>query len=161
LKQAPLKADMRRITAGMVIGVGLGGFVDGIVFHQILQWHSMGSAVLPPTTMGAMHQNMRWDGLFHAATWTVTVVGVYMLRGAPEHGPVSGRRAFTGEMLAGWGGFNLLEGVIDHHILQLHHVRDLPLHVPAYDWLFLGLGGGGLLAAGWMLIVSARARTGP
>ena len=23
----------------MLLGIGLGGFVDGIVFHQILQWH--------------------------------------------------------------------------------------------------------------------------
>ena len=26
---------------GIVIGVGLGGFVDGILLHQILQWHHM------------------------------------------------------------------------------------------------------------------------
>ena len=24
---------------GLLLGVGLGGFVDGIVFHQVLQWH--------------------------------------------------------------------------------------------------------------------------
>jgi Predicted membrane protein (DUF2243) len=50
--------------AGIVLGVGLGGFVDGITLHQIMQWHNMGSAVLPPTTMDAMAQNMVWDGLF-------------------------------------------------------------------------------------------------
>ena len=54
--------------AGIVLGLGLGGFVDGITLHQIMQWHNMGSAVLPPTTMDAMAQNMVWDGLFHAAT---------------------------------------------------------------------------------------------
>ena len=33
--------------AGIVLGLGLGGFVDGIALHQIMQWHNMGSAVLP------------------------------------------------------------------------------------------------------------------
>ena len=27
-------------------------------------------------------------------------------------------------LLLGWGVFNLVEGVIDHQILQIHHVRD-------------------------------------
>ena len=49
--------------AGIVLGLGLGGFVDGITLHQIMQWHNMGSAVLPPTTMDAMAHNMVWDGM--------------------------------------------------------------------------------------------------
>lgn len=53
--------------SGVVMGVGMGGFVDGIVLHQILQWHNMGSAVLRPDTMMAMKQNMVRDGLFQAA----------------------------------------------------------------------------------------------
>ena len=53
-------------------------------------------------------------------------------------------------MLLGWGGFNLVEGLIDHHLLNLHHVRDLPAHVPAYDWLFLLVGGVGFaVVGGW------------
>ena len=40
--------------AGILLGIGLGGFVDGIALHQIAQWHNMGSAILPPTTMDAM-----------------------------------------------------------------------------------------------------------
>ncbi|PMR77900.1 DUF2243 domain-containing protein [Billgrantia endophytica] len=35
--------ELRRARIGGVIpGVGMGGFVDGILLHQILQWHSMG-----------------------------------------------------------------------------------------------------------------------
>jgi uncharacterized membrane protein len=122
---------MQRLRAGILLGVGLGGFVDGIVLHQIAQWHNMGSAVVPPTTMEAMGQNMVWDGLFHAAMWVITLIGVYLLWAD------SSRRSrdetasnFTGQLIFGWGGFNLLEGVIDHHLLNLHHVRDLPVHVP-------------------------------
>ena len=50
--------------AGIVLGLGLGGFVDGIALHQIMQWHNMGSAVLPPTTMDAMGQTWCGTGCF-------------------------------------------------------------------------------------------------
>ena len=65
--------------AGIALGIGLGGFVDGILLHQILQWHNMGSAVLPPVTMEAMRRNMAWDGLFHLAVWLVTLTGAFWL----------------------------------------------------------------------------------
>jgi Predicted membrane protein (DUF2243) len=43
----PLRDDARDTARtrprgpGILLGVGLGGFVDGIVLHQILQWHHM------------------------------------------------------------------------------------------------------------------------
>ena len=148
---------IKRVPSGIVLGLGLGGFIDGIVLHQILRWHNMGSAVLPPVTMEAMSQNMLWDGLFHAATWLLTVVGIYMLRREGDRGGAVGPAAFTGYLFLGWGAFNLIEGVVDHHLLDLHHVRDLPVHVPAYDWIFLTLGGVGLLTLGWGLVNWSRA----
>jgi uncharacterized membrane protein len=138
--------------AGIILGLGLGGFADGILLHQIIHWHNMGSAVVPPTTMDALAVNMRWDGLFHAAVWLMTLTGVYWLLADARKGkPLPDGKAFTGLMILGWGWFNLVEGVIDHHILELHHVRDLPAHVPLYDWLFLGIGGVGFSLLGWML----------
>ncbi len=29
---------MRMLSAGVILGIGLGGFADGIVLHQIMQW---------------------------------------------------------------------------------------------------------------------------
>lgn len=139
--------------AGIILGLGLGGFADGILLHQIIRWHNMGSAVVPPITMEAMERNMAWDGLFHAAVWVMTVVGVYWLLSDARTGqPLPDGKAFTGLLLLGWGLFNLVEGIIDHHILGLHHVRDLPSHVPLYDWLFLGIGGVGLILLGRLLL---------
>jgi uncharacterized membrane protein len=92
---------------------------------------------------------IRWDGLFHVAVWILTVIGVYRLVGDARRGVVLPTyREFTGQLLVGWGAFNLVEGIIDHHVLGLHHVRDLPLHVPAYDWLFLIVGGLGFMIVG-------------
>jgi uncharacterized membrane protein len=151
---------MRVLTAGIVLGVGLGGFIDGIALHQIAQWHNMGSAVLPPTTMHAMSQNMVWDGWFHLATWSITLAGVYMLWNDGRTGKLPAtRRILTGQLVFGWGAFNLVEGIIDHHLLELHHVRDMPVHVPLYDWLFLALGGAALLALGWVLMQPTRPRS--
>jgi len=148
---------MRVISAATILGIGLGGFLDGIVLHQIAQWHNMGSAIVPPVTMDAMRRNMAWDGLFHLATWTVTLVGILMLRhedrtrGGPEL-----LSSFVGHMVFGWGIFNLVEGIIDHQILNLHHVRDMPAHVPLYDWLFLGVGGVGTILLGVLIARAGR-----
>jgi uncharacterized membrane protein len=143
---------MRWVTGGVVLGIGLGGFVDGITLHQIAQWHNMGSAIVPPVTMDAMSRNMVWDGLFHLATLGITIIGVFMLWSAAHHRTMPETRTqLIGEMLLGWGLFNLVEGLIDHHLLGLHHVRDLPVHEPIYDWVFLAVGGVGLMLAGLVL----------
>ena len=142
----------RTRTAGLLLGVGLGGFIDGIALHQIAHWHQMLSWALPLDSMEAMRFNMQADGWFHLVMWLVTLAGVFVLwsavRGA---GPLPTTRTLCGHMLVGWGGFNLVEGSINHHVLELHHVRDLPMHVPLYDWLFLLIGGVGFILVGLVL----------
>jgi uncharacterized membrane protein len=136
----------------ILLGASLGGFADGILLHQIAQWHNMGSAVLPPTSMAAMEQNMRWDGFFHLAMLVATVFGVYWLHADARSGKACpGPRVLSGLLILGWGVFNLLEGIIDHHLLELHHVRDVPTHVPAYDWIFLAVAGVGFILLGLAL----------
>jgi uncharacterized membrane protein len=96
-----------------------------------------------------------WDGFFHLATWVVTVIGVWMLWNTARFGGRAiSATTFAGELVFGWGAFNLIEGIIDHHILQLHHVGDVPVHLPMYDWIFLSVGGGGLLLLGWLFMSS-------
>ncbi|HEX6266868.1 MAG TPA: DUF2243 domain-containing protein [Burkholderiales bacterium] len=144
-------------TAGVLLGIGLGGFVDGIVLHQIAQWHQMLSSIVPPDTMDAMKRNMMADGGFHAAVWIATFAGVLVLWSAVRGpGALPPTRHLLGSMLLGWGAFNLVEGIVDHHVLQLHHVRDLPQHVPAYDWIFLLAGGIGFILIGIALRAGRR-----
>lgn len=112
------------VGAGLLLGIGLGGFVDGIVLHQILQWHSMLSSRIPPTTLVDLKYNMIWDGLFHAVTWIVTAVGIGLLfRAGRRADAVWSGRTLLGAMLGGWGLFNLVEGIIDHQVLGIHHVH--------------------------------------
>ena len=138
-------------TPALLLGIGLGGFLDGIVLHQILQWHNMLSSVTPPTDLIAMKYNMVWDGLFHAATWIVTLVGVVLLfRAGRRDDVVWSGRIFAGTMLAGWGLFNFVEGIIDHFVLGLHHVHPGANQL-AWDIGFVAIGGVGFMLAGFLL----------
>ncbi|HEY0822557.1 MAG TPA: DUF2243 domain-containing protein [Ramlibacter sp.] len=39
-----MRAERRHlIAAALLLGAGMGGFVDGIVFHQLLEWHNIGA----------------------------------------------------------------------------------------------------------------------
>jgi uncharacterized membrane protein len=128
------------LSAGILLGTGLGGFVDGILFHQILQWHNMLSSIRPPTDLVAMKYNMVWDGLFHAFTWTMVSLGVWRLwvAGRRQDVPWS-TRTFVGALAMGWGLFNLVEGTIDHEILGVHHVHPGEAQL-AWDLGFLAFG---------------------
>jgi uncharacterized membrane protein len=135
-----------------LIGVGLGGFVDGIVLHQIMQWHNMLSNLYPPHTMENMRLNMVWDGVFHALVWVVTLVGICLLWSAASGGEsVPPRRAFVGALILGWGLFNLIEGLINHQLLALHYVKQVSNYT-VYNLTFLAVGGGLLVVVGWMLM---------
>ena len=144
------------ISAGTLLGIGLGGFVDGIVLHQMLQVHNMLSAKRPKDSIVNMEINMFWDGLFHAFTWMMTALGLWMLWRAVTRRDVllSGKTLF-GAMVFGWGLFNFVEGLIDHHVLHIHHVVER-LGVSVYDWAFLGVGGIGLMVLGWVIIGTDR-----
>jgi uncharacterized membrane protein len=143
------------MSAGLLLGVGLGGFLDGIVLHQVLQWHNMLSSRVPPTDVVSIKYNMVWDGLFHLFTWITTVVGVGLLwRAATKSDVPWSTSTFVGSVLLGWGAFNVVEGIIDHQLLALHHVHP-GIDQAAWDVAFL-LFGASLAAVGYALIASAR-----
>ena len=111
------------IAAGTTLGIGLGGFFDGILFHQLLQIHNMLSNWIPRTTLVNEEINMFWDGLFHAFCYLTTLAGLLMLWKAVKRSDLLLLdKLFSGSLLLGWGIFNLIEGLIDHELLQVHHV---------------------------------------
>ena len=127
------------VSAGILFGLGLGGFFDGIVLHQILQWHHMlTSAGYPPDSVENLKINTFWDGLFHASTYIFTGLGLYILwrYSRKNHIRWSGK-LLPGTFLMGFGIFNLVEGIIDHHLLGIHHVNET---VPREQWIFWDVG---------------------
>ncbi|OLF16336.1 DUF2243 domain-containing protein [Actinophytocola xanthii] len=145
---------------GTVLGLGLGGFVDGVLLHQLLQWHhllsssdtdNVGVPTYSPDTVPGLRMNTLWDGVFHTFTWLCVLVGLALLysRLSTSRGPVWRSAALWGWVLVGWGLFNLVEGVVDHHLLGIHHVRGGPNQL-WWDLGFLALGAA-LVAGGWLL----------
>ena len=140
------------------MGVGLGGFVDGILLHQVLQWHHMltgDNGGEPMNTVDGLEANTLVDGFFHIMTWIFVAVASTLAIRAWQRGELAPPwRAHVGMLLAGWGVFNLVEGLIDHQILGIHHVRDDLGGPIGWDLAFLGLGA--LLA----IVGLAMARSG-
>jgi uncharacterized membrane protein len=127
----------------LILGLGFGGFIDGILLHQILQWHHMlsGTEGHPMTTVAGLQTNTLVDGFFHVATWILVAVGSWlMLRAWQEGRAAPPWRTHLGLVLAGWGIFNVVEGLIDHQILGIHHVRDDLGRPIGWDLGFLALG---------------------
>jgi len=145
------------IAAGILMGAGLGGFLDGIVLHQILQWHNMLSSRIPPNDLVGAKINMAWDGYFHAGVWVLTVIGLALLwgAGARRDVPWSGK-SFLGSLVLGFGLFKLIEGLIDHHLLGIHHVYEYTDNKMPWDLGFLIGGGIALILAGWLILRAGR-----
>jgi uncharacterized membrane protein len=72
-------ADRRLVAAGATtLGFGFGGLVDGIVLHQVLQWHNLVSRVETNETLDGLQRNLFSDGVFHAATAALVAVGLLL-----------------------------------------------------------------------------------
>jgi uncharacterized membrane protein len=146
------------LSAGILFGLGLGGFFDGIVLHQVLQWHHMLSSWYPIDSLANLELNTLWDGIFHSTTYVFVVVGLFVLwRTAHRTHLDWSSRLLAGSLLIGWGLFNLIEGVIDHAILGVHHVNE---PMPRDRWIYWDAGfllwGAAMLVAGWLLVRAGR-----
>lgn len=149
--------DRRHVTPpklpGFLMGVGLGGFVDGIILHQVLQWHHLltDEGDFPMDTVQGLEGNTVADGFFHMATWVFVLAGMLVTVNAWQRGRLAPPwRKHVGMLLVGWGVFNLVEGIIDHQILGIHHVRDDLGGPLSWDIGFLVFGAL-LVLVGWAL----------
>jgi uncharacterized membrane protein len=144
---APAKAP------AFLFGMGVGGFVDGIVLHQVLQWHHMLSHTESGNTktVAGLELNTLADGVFHSAMWVLVVAAAVLTVRARRQGTLSARWSFhAGLVLCGWGVFNIIEGLVDHQLLQIHHVRDDLGGPLAWDLGFLAVSVV-LAVGGWFL----------
>lgn len=119
---------------GLVCGAGLAAFVDGILFHQILQWHHFVSDVEgnPTDTVAGLERNTLADGLFHAAGWLTLAAA----------------------MLAGGALFNLVDATLTHWVLGLHHIHEGSYELLS-DVIYFVVSAGLLAVA---LVLGGRAR---
>ncbi|MDX2140594.1 MAG: DUF2243 domain-containing protein [Chloroflexota bacterium] len=117
------KARRPLLRSGLVLGFGLGGFFDGIVLHQIFQLHHLTSSIYPMDTVAGLELNTFWDGIFHAAMYAITLIGLVLLwRALHRRGVPFAPRIVIGAIAVGFGIFHLFDSIINHWLLNLHHI---------------------------------------
>jgi uncharacterized membrane protein len=132
---------------GYVLGFALGGFFDGILLHQILQWHHLLSSI----DGDDIRFQVAADGYFHALMYVIAAVGLWMLwasRRTP--GEMSGRLLFAG-ILIGFGAWHVVDALLSHWLLGIHRIRMGSSSPLFWDLLWLGLFGLLPMILGWIM----------
>ncbi|HEX8470212.1 MAG TPA: DUF2243 domain-containing protein [Brevundimonas sp.] len=126
-----------------VIGVALSGFFDGILLHQVLQWHHLLSLV-PGETIQRLTTQILADGLFHVLMYGIALAGgawLWTRRHALAGDGASPQ--FWAGVIIGFGTWNIVDVTLFHWLLEIHHIRlDVaqPLVWDACWLLALGVG---------------------
>jgi len=106
-------------TGAFLLGMGVIGMLDGILFHQLLQWHS--------TNMHTDRQHqIVSDGIFHLGVTIIIFWASIVLWNSHPAETRDRNKLFVSGLLSGAGLFNFVEGIVNHHILSLHHVKPGP-----------------------------------
>ncbi|WP_345248608.1 DUF2243 domain-containing protein [Pigmentiphaga soli] len=125
--------------AGYLTGFGLSGFFDGILLHQILQWHHLLSAITRGV-LGDIRGQVMADGLFHAAMYVVAAAGLWLLyRSRATLALAGANRRLLADFWIGFGVWHVVDAVFSHWITGIHRIRmDSPTPL-AWDlaWLFV------------------------
>ena len=124
--------------AGFILGISLGGFFDGILLHQVLQWHHLLS--LMEGRSGDLPFQIAADGYFHVLMYAIAVVGLVLLW--RSHRRVEDRgRLLLSNILIGVGVWNIVDIAGFHWLIGIHRIRvDVP-NPMFWDLLWLGLFG--------------------
>jgi uncharacterized membrane protein len=148
------------IAAG-VLGFALGGFFDGILLHQVLQWHHFLSLV-PGEALRDIRAQILADGLFHVAVYAIAALGLWLLWRARGGLAAADGTRLLGAALLGFGIWQTVDVVGFHWVVGIHRIRvDVPDPL-LWDlgWLAV-IGLPPLLAGLWLRRSSAAGGAGP
>lgn len=116
--------------AGFWLGVAAGGFFDGILLHQILQWHHLLSTV-QVGVLGSLRGQVIADGLFHGLMYLLALVGGLLFwRNRRQLLQSGGAPRMHGAFWMGFGAWHLVDALVSHWLTGIHRVRmdtDSPL----------------------------------
>lgn len=119
-------ANRRPAFAAGVLGFALGGFFDGILLHQVLQWHHFLSLV-PGDALRDIRAQILADGMFHVAVYAITALGLWLLWRARGGLETAGGRRLLGAALLGFGVWQVVDVVVFHWVVGIHRIRvDVP-----------------------------------
>lgn len=145
-------AGLRKLRwAGVLLGFSLGGFFDGILLHQVLQWHHLLSNVQAAALQDVRAQ-MLADGLFHALMYFVAAWALVLLWKARADYAVPGAdRALSAQALIGFGGWHIVDSVFSHWITGIHRIRMDSPDPLLWDLLWFAVFGMAPLLVGWVM----------
>lgn len=130
----------------LLLGIALGGFFDGVLLHQILQWHHLLSLV---SGLDNLHAQVLWDGYFHVLMYLLAVIGLWGLW--REHARGAGIMGWPllGALIAGFGLWHIFDSLLSHWLLGIHRIR-IDSEVPLlWDLLWFFVFGLLPLGIGW------------
>lgn len=134
---------------GAVLGFALGGFFDGILLHQILQWHHLLSLV--PGILD-MRMQVLWDGYFHALMYVIAAASLWGLWCAHKHAGEAWGRPLLGALLVGFGLWHVVDSIASHWVLGIHRIKlDSPDPL-MWDLIWFVAFGIVPLAIGWFML---------
>lgn len=137
--------------AGFLLGFGLGGFFDGILLHQVLQWHHLLSLVTREPFQDIRVQILA-DGLFHVLMYVIAFAGLWKLwRGRHSFSAPGGDRALLASAAIGFGAWHIIDGILSHWVLGIHRIRLDSDNVLFWDLLWFFVFGVAFVALGWWL----------
>lgn len=137
--------------AGHLLGFGLGGFFDGILLHQVLQWHHLLSA-LEGEAFRDLRVQVLADGLFHLVMYVVSGVGLWLLwRSRHVFASPGADRRMGADLLIGFGVWHVIDGILSHWILGIHRIRMDSGNPLLWDLVWFLVFGIAFIAAGWLL----------
>lgn len=137
--------------AGYTLGFAIGGFFDGILLHQVLQWHHLLSG-LEGGRFGDLRFQILADGFFHLLMYVIALAGLVLLwRTREEFARPRADRVLFANALIGFGAWHVIDGIVSHWVLGIHRIRmdsDNPL---LWDLLWFFLFGVAFIIAGWLV----------
>lgn len=143
-------ADRRVIIGWLMIGFALGGFFDGILLHQVLQWHHLLSGLDDPANPNLPLQVLA-DGIFHLLMYVVAIIGTALVVRARKGQGAFDRTPVLKLALFGFGAWHVVDALLSHWLLGIHRIRmdsDDPL---LWDLGWLAVFGLLPLLIGWCL----------
>lgn len=142
-----MKSPWFRWTA--VLGFALGGFFDGILLHQVLQWHHLLSLV---PGLDDLRLQVLWDGYFHMLMYAIAAAALWGLwRAYRRNVAAPSASSLLAAALLGFGIWNVVDAVLSHWTLGIHRIRLDTLHPLAWDLAWLAVFGVVPLVAGLVL----------
>ena len=141
--------------AACALGFALGGFFDGILLHQILQWHHLLSGLRSGVLSGLAAQVVA-DGVFHALMYLVALAA----RARGELAAPGAARRFLALALVGFGAWHGVDAVLSHWVTGIHRIRMDVADPLAWDLAWLAAFGALPLALGLVLKRGAKADGG-